>query len=98
MRFFVFCAGFFRTKAPESSSRLVGIIAYSIGVAMGPYMVMTNNTSLNDIVILIIVLTYGAIALGLRNGVPTEFLSMVTGRMMQQPPPLPRDTPAGTAT
>lgn len=69
MRFFGFCAGFFRESGcTESSTRLVGIMSFGTACGLAVYMVATKNTSPETQVILAQCFTAGAVALGLRKG------------------------------
>jgi hypothetical protein len=84
MKFFGFVAGFFRNQAQESSTRLVGILACAVGLALAAVLIVRSCTGTNaterdiswtDIVVVFGVFAYSCTALGLRSPFPTELLA-----------------------
>ena len=79
MRFFAFLAGFFRNAAPESSTRLVGILAAAVGLALAGVLIYRSSEgheiTWTDIVVVASVMTFSCTALGLRSPFPTELFA-----------------------
>ena len=68
MKFFAFCAGFFRDSgATESSTRLVGILSFLTAAFLAIYMVVTGKTDVEAQVVLGQCFMAGMVALGLRK-------------------------------
>lgn len=104
MRFFTFVAGFFRVHAPESSTRLVGIAAFFVGLALASVLIIRSCTgarpsdraiSWTDIVVIVVVLSYACVALGLRSPIPPEVIAQLAGAKLE---PAPTKTEVKTET
>lgn len=82
MRFFGFVAGFFRNHAPESSTRLVGILGFVAGYALASILIvrscLDHEVTWTDIAVVVVVLSYAAVSLKLRSPFPPEMLALLT--------------------